>query len=162
MIERCEWLPDLVMFRGNWEEYVAILYRFFKADFVESKPIFQNKRVGYLRDPIFQEKEFTFWHCTSEGEDEELRTPDFRRCERIRWPKPIIEHSNDPSVRCWRNKRGSDIRVLLWFYEENYLVVLTERKTYAILWTTYYIEENNRKKKLLKEYESYQEGLKNG
>lgn len=34
-------------------------------------------------------KEATFWHMIQEGRIEEDRTPDIRRCERIRWPKPI-------------------------------------------------------------------------
>jgi hypothetical protein len=158
MTDSCEWLPDLVLleqYGGDWETYIEAVYQYLKQDFVDSRPMFEEKNVGLQREPLFQEKEYSFWHCTSEGEEEEARTPDIRRCERIRWPRPIIEHPTDRLVRCWRNKRKSEKRVLFWFYEEDYLVIIAARKNYFLLRTAYLVTYKHTKEKLMKEYEEY-------
>lgn len=157
----CDWIPSLVFLQeygGDWGKYIEVVYNYFKMDFIDSKPKLKNKRIGIMRNPLYQQKEFTFWHCTSEGDIEDERLPDLRRCERIRWPRPIIEHSTDNLVRCWRNKRGSEKRILLWFYDEDYLVVLAERKNYLVLWTAYLVIYDHTKGKLLKEYEESKKG----
>jgi len=155
------WLPDLVLLaqhHDNWEDYIAAVYQYFKTDFIDSKPQFENRDVGLKRYPLFQGKESAFWHCTSEGEDEEQRTPNIRRCERIRWPRPVIEHSSEAEIRCWRNKRGSDKRIVLWFYTHDYVVILADRGDYVLLWTTYLVTYPHTKVKLLKEYEESKNG----
>jgi hypothetical protein len=91
----------------------------------------------------------------SRGETEEERVPDFRRCERIRWPKPIIEHAGDPAIRVWRNERRGGERVCLWFVQESYLVVLAERGEYVLFLTAYLVEQQHRQRKLQKECEEY-------
>lgn len=88
------WLPDLVLFEdfdGDWGKYLDVIYAYFKKDFADSQPVFRGKRLGLKRHPLSQGKEATFWHMISEGENEDERLPDLRRCERIRWPKPTIE-----------------------------------------------------------------------
>ena len=162
MTSSCDWLPALVLleqYGGEWERYIEAVYRYFREDFIDSRPKFENRNVGLKRYPLFQQKECTFWHCTSEGEEEEERPPDIRRCERIRWPRPIIEHSTDKLVRCWRNKRGSEKRILLWFCEDDYLVVLADRGNYVLLWTAYLVTYNHTREKLIREYEEFQKRL---
>ncbi|MDD4874621.1 MAG: hypothetical protein PHE15_06595 [Dehalococcoidales bacterium] len=156
-----DWLPAFVLleqYEGDWERYIEAVYQYFKTDFIDSKPQFEDRRVGLKRYPLYQQKESAFWHCTSEGEEEQERIPDIRRCERIRWPRPIIEHSNDKAVRCWHNKRGAEKRILLWFYKKDYLVVLADRDTYVILWTAYPVIYQHAREKLMKEYEEYKNG----
>ena len=156
-----DWLPALLLleqYEGDWERYIEAVYQYFKTDFIDSKPQFENKSVGLKRYPLFKQKEYTFWHCTSEGEEEQERIPDIRRCERIRWPRPIIEHCDYKAIRCWCNKRSSDKRILLWFYQEDYLVVLADRKKYVLLWTAYPVIYEHTKEKLMKEYEDYKNG----
>jgi hypothetical protein len=153
-----DWLPPLVLFedsRGDWEAYLAMLYAWFKQDFVDSKPEFQGRRLGLKRHPLTRGKEATFWHFIQEGEVEEDRTPDFRRCERIRWPKPIIEHDPEPSIKIWRNKRGSEERVCLWLEHESYLVILADRGTYILPWTAYPVEKPHQQRKLQREFQEY-------
>lgn len=152
------WLPALVLleqYGGEWDKYIEAVYQYFKADFIDSSPQFENRNVKLKRYPLFQNKEYTFWHVTSEGEKEEERTPDIRRCERIRWPRPIIEHCTHTSVRCWQNKRGQDKRLILWFHESDYVVVLADRKKYVLLWTAYLVTYNHTREKLQKEYEEF-------
>ena len=153
-----DWLPYLVYmedYDGNWKSYLEAIYAFFKKDFVESKPCFQGRRLSLKRYPLSQGKEATFWHMISEGNDEENRTPDFRRCERIRWPRPIIENDQDKAVKWWRNKRGREKRICLWLEDEEYLVVLADRSKYILPWTAYMVTRPHQKRKLEKEYKRF-------
>jgi hypothetical protein len=153
-----DWLPTLVLFEtygGNWDHYLTALYDFFKKDFIDNKPFFRGVRLALKRHPVIQGKEATFWHLISEGKGEEERLPDLRRCERIRWPKPIIEHSDEATIKVWGNERKGEKRVCLWLEQEEYLVVLAERRGYILLWTAYLVKEKHRKVKLQKEYETY-------
>ena len=158
MTERPDWLPPLVLLNdhgGDWHAYLEAIYGWFRRDFVDSKPTFQGRRLGLKRRPLSQGKEATFWHMTSEGSTEEDRTPDFRRCERIRWPRPVIEHDTDARVKVWRNQRGREERVCLWVEQESYLVILADRGDYILPWTAYLVERPHQQRKLLKEYEDY-------
>lgn len=152
------WLPPLVLFNdygGNWDVYLDVIYDWFKQDFIDSKPVFQGRRLGLKRHPMTHGKEATFWHMIQEGDVEDDRTPDFRRCERIRWPRPVIEHNDDSAIKIWRNQRGNEVRVCLWFAQENYLVILADRGDYILPWTAYLVEQPHRQRKLQREYEEY-------
>jgi hypothetical protein len=158
MSESLDWLPPLVLFSdfdGDWERYLDALYAWFKLDFIDSKPAFEGRRLGLKRHPMTLGKEATFWHMIQEGKVEDERIPDFRRCERIRWPKPIIERNSDPLIKVWRNKRGREERVCLWLEQENYLVILADRGEYILPWTAYLVERPHQQRKLQKEYEGY-------
>jgi hypothetical protein len=72
------------------------------------------------------DKEATFWHFISEGQTEEERVSDLRRCERVRWPKPVIENSTDSKIKYWKNTRKGEPRICLWLECEDYVVL--ERK----------------------------------
>ena len=162
MSKTTAWLPPLVLFNtygGDWQAYLDAIYAWFKQDFIDSKPVFQGRRLGLKRLPITHGKEATFWHMVQEGPIEDERTPDFRRCERIRWPRPIIENDADPAIKVWRNRRGSEKRVCLWFVRENYLVILADRGDYILPWTAYPVEQPHRQRKLEKEYAVYCQGL---
>ena len=93
-----EWLPALILFtdykghsKGQWPAYIDAVYSAYCEDFVNCRPRFQGQNVYSRFHPAYDDKGATFWHLVSEGKQEEERTPDFRRCERIRWPKPMIE-----------------------------------------------------------------------
>ena len=153
-----DWLPPLVLladYNGDWDQYVEALYAYFTRDFVDSKPLFRGARLALKRHPLIKGKEATFWHLISEGLYEEERLPDLRRCERIRWPRPIIEHCNDREIKVWENVKQGERRVCLWLEDKEYLVVLAERRGYTLLWTAYPVTEAHRQKKLRKEYADY-------
>lgn len=152
------WLPPLVRFEdfnGDWERYLEALYAWFKRDFIDSTPLFQNRRLGLKRHPLTHGKEATFWHFIQEGAVEDERTPDLRRCERIRWPRPVIEHSDDPEIKFWCNERRGEKRVCLWFVRENYLVILADREEYILPWTAYLVDQPHRIRKLQKEHDAW-------
>ena len=150
-----DWLPDLVLFQeygGDWNAYLDAIYAYFEQDFVHSKPEFRGRRLGLKRHPEYEGKYATFWHMTSEGSKEEERTPDFRRCERIRWPKPIIENDSDPAIKIWAEKRNGNNRIHIWYEDEGYLVVLDDRGDYILPWTAFYIEYENQRVKYTKRW----------
>jgi hypothetical protein len=91
----------------------------------------------------------------STGEVEADRLPDLRRCERIRWPKPIIENETSSEVRVWEEERKGETRIHLWLYSLGYLVILNQRNGYLLPWTAYYVEYDHERNKLDKRWERY-------
>ena len=93
------------------------------------------------------------------GNVEDERIPDFRRMERIAWPKPIIDDSQHQYLKVWRNIRrglgGTKERILILHEKEGYLVVLDDRGDYILPWTAYYLRSPKEVGKKLKEYEDY-------
>ena len=149
------WLPpleELNNYGGDWKRYEAALYQFFRDDFVTSTPTFRARRVGLKRYPMTDGKEATYWHCISEGKSEADRTPDLRRCERIRWPRPCIEHETELMV--WIEDRNGEDRVHLFLEPEGYVIVLAARNGYFTLWTTFYVEYPHQRRKFIRRFES--------
>ena len=151
-----DWLPPLMEFNdyaGDWNAYLDAIYAAFRKDFVTYKPSFRGRRLGLKRHPEYDGKEATFWHMTSEGSVEDERIPDFRRCERIRWPRPLIEHEAESEVLVWTESRGAnDDRIHIYLPDERYLVVLADRGSYILPWTAFYIEHENGHRKYLQRH----------
>jgi hypothetical protein len=102
-------LPDKILlenFNGDWDQFENAVYEVFCKDFVYSQPIYNVTKLGLKKHPLKDGKEYTFWHFISSGEDEQNRLPDIERMERISWPKPIIESSEDSNILVWQNKRN--------------------------------------------------------
>jgi hypothetical protein len=158
MNKEISWLPGLVYFEGyngNWEKYLEAIYNFFSKDFVEDVPVYQGRKLALKRHPMYDGKEATFWHIISEGKAENDRTPDLKRCERIRWPRPVIENCNDKEIKIWENSRDHEARVCILLDSANYLVVIARRREYDLFWAAYPITWPHHKRKLIKEYEAY-------
>lgn len=152
------WLPDLLLlddYKGDWGRYVEAVYECFKRDFVLERPVFRGSSLAVKRHPQIDGKEATFWHIVSEGLVEEERTPDLRRCERVRWPRAIIEHCDESCIKTWENTRRNERRILLWLEDSEYLVVLADRKDYVLFWTSYAVTQGHTKRKLQTEYEAW-------
>lgn len=163
MTSQAGWLPPLILlgsFGGDWDRYFADVYEGFLRNHVRYSPRFRGQELRLKRHPVIEGKEATFWHLISEGMREEERIPDIRRCERILWPRQIMEHADDPTVMVWENRRGTETRTLLWLEEEDYLVVLAERGGYKLLWTAYLVPQAHRRAKLRKEHENYMRARK--
>jgi hypothetical protein len=159
-----QWLPALILMRdfgGDWKAYMEALYCAFAEDFLTSPPQWVGKKVGLKRHPISQGKEATFWHFISEGKIEAERTPDLRRCERIRWPRPTMEAFTDQRpvteapVVWWKNERRGEERYLLALPDFSYLVVVADRGNYVLPWTQYCVEHAHQREKYRKEYNAY-------
>jgi hypothetical protein len=131
---------------------VEALYRIFRRDFVENAPTFPGRRWAMKRHPEYQGKEATFWHIISEGEDEAERVPDIRRCERIAWPRCIIDACATNNVRLWKQERRGETRVAIATADFGYLVVLADRGSYIMLWTAFVVERAHQRRKYEREY----------
>ena len=140
---------------GDWDAYLEAVYAAFVSDFVTNPPPpFDGKRVGLKRHPRFKDKEATFWHFVSEGRAEEERLPDLRRCERIRWPRAMIDAVNSGRVAGWKNKREGEERYVLALPDFSYVVVLADRGGYVLPWTAYSVEYEHRRRRLRMEHEA--------
>ena len=130
--------PELFQFSGDWEAYGEALYEIFQNTLLNKILLFQGLRVGIRRLPEYKDKHFAFWHLISEGEKEEERTPDFRRCERLAWVSWVIQNcDNCAEISWWENTRNSEKNIVIWYEKENYAVILARRKDYFLLKTAY-------------------------
>ena len=153
MTARPTWLPSLVEladYGGDWPAYEAALYGYFRADFVAHLTRFRTWPVQLKRMPLFENKEASYWHCISEGKNEAERIPDMRRCERIRWPRPCIEHETE--LKVWTEQRNGEDRIHLWLESEGYVVVLAVRRTYLVLWTTFFVKHAHERAKFARRH----------
>ena len=161
MSEHYDWLPDFESFgihNGDWDRYLNVLYHVFEVDFIRTRPQFRGRPFRLKRHPETDNKASTFWHLISEddGSGEEAdRIPDLRRCERIRWPRPGIENCDAEGVRVWPELRGKDLRIHIYLEHEAYLIVLSDRREYLLLWTAYCVERSHQQEKLLRKYEAW-------
>lgn len=153
MNEGPHWLPDLLCLQdygGRWEDYVEAIYAVFCRDFIDSQPEFRGRLVYCQPKPVYDGKEAGFWHCIEQRREHERRTPSLRRCERVGWPRAIIEHANDPSVQTWSLRRRRDERTYLW-YDEEYLVALGDRRKGWQLITAFPTDRPHTRQKLRNE-----------
>src|SRR3989344_7832332 len=95
------WIGSLITLTecdGDSEKYIAKLFEIFKKDFIDSRPTFNGKPVLFDKK-LDGDKPNTFVHITTETDPAtNQRILSVRRCERIGWIKPIIEHSTDPAI----------------------------------------------------------------
>jgi hypothetical protein len=145
-------LLTLDQFGGGWTEYIEAVYAIFVRDFVNQPPTFRGRRFAMKRHPEFQGKEATFWHVTSEGMIEAERIPDLRRCERIHWPRQLVDAVDSDRVKCWTNTRGRDQRIVIALPDFSYVVILADRGDFVLLWTAYPVELGHRRDKFRREY----------
>lgn len=155
------WLPPrilLAQFGGDWGRFIEEIYAHFQQDFVAEFDAgqlrFEGTPLSLRRHPMVRGKEASFWHLVTTGDIEEERTPDLRRCERIRWARAVIDNIGDPAIKRWENTRDGNTNICLWLECENYLVVLGKRNNYVLLLTAYVAEEH-RKRRLKREYEEF-------
>jgi len=145
-------LPDLILYNGSWDKYEETLYSVFKKDFIDNQPNLKKYKIFIIIEPKFKEKEWSFWHITSEGDVESKRTQDFRKCEKIGWIKPIIESYPHQDIKAWRTKEKGRIKICLCYGNWEYLIVLKRIKKGFLLITAYPVEYSNTKRKLKKQY----------
>ena len=147
------WLPPLVLleeYNGSWDVYLDAVYGHFRTDFLCSRLCFRNVRVGLKRHPVVRDKEATFWHFISEGKVEADRTINLRRCERIRWPRQMLEQETALQLPVWTQERKGKPRIVIALPDFSYIFVLDERTTetgdhYYLPWTTIYVEYERRR-----------------
>lgn len=154
----CDSFPDLISLAdcgSDWSVYEDELYRIYMEDVVRAGHRFRGRRVSCQFRPEVNGKGFAFWHLITEGDAEEERMPDLRRCERIRFVGWILRNAEtDDRIRWWRNRRGKRVHVVLWLWEQDFAVVLAERENYYLLKTAYVVA-SNRARSFEREWRAY-------
>lgn len=159
-----EFGPGLNDFGGSWDELKEASYDTYYADFYDTKPTWPvaDVRFAIKRHPETENKCGTFWHIVTEGESESERTVALDRCERIGWPRQILDGfaaiypaQGSADVVWWKNERAREPRYLIALADFSYVVVVADRGTYVILWTAYPVEQPHRRRKLEREYLAY-------
>ena len=154
-----DWLPPLVRLEdhgGDWGRYEEALYEVFCADFIRSRPSVHGERVAWRRHPMVNGRESTFWHLISRGPVEARRVRNERRCERIRWPRFLIDAYPHPRLRSWRNRRGRGWNLVIALEDFSYAVVLGIRRDYMLLITAYFVGKERERRTLRRQYQNAQ------
>lgn len=163
MTSRPPWLPEELRYadyEGDWNKFLEAVYGIFERDFKSSCPEYEGFPLVY-DSRLEARKEMAFWHLIQRHDCRaQDRIPDLRRCERIPWPKPIIEHPTDKAVSVWKNARKKrnrrfQTRVLLWLEKLDYIVILAERPREMVLITAYCTDIKSQREKLIKERDKY-------
>lgn len=159
------WIPAKEYYADadSYQAYEEYIYTIFKTDFIESSPIYNNAIVDIRRSPYDKNKEDGFWHIICKDyKTKKPRQPDFRRMERIRFARGIIENYKCgdeciecPGVKVWKEPYKNIHRIHFLLEEERYMAIIEPRGTYYILVTAFYIEEEPYLIKQLNQYEKF-------
>lgn len=167
-----EWLPEMAPVNPWTEATYDMLYEIFCRDIRDSNLKYSGHGVWIFRD-LEDGKEAIFWHLTSRKEkakkiprrkrkffpaDQEViqpeRLPDMRRCERLPWIKPLIEHPADPEVLAWDYDEGDrTVKTYVWIREYDFVVILKKfpdgRRR---LITSFYVDSQYKKNDFTRKY----------
>jgi len=83
-----------------------------------------------------------------------------RRCERIRWVRPLIEEANKrPDILIWKQLRQGKTNIAISLDDFSYIVFLGERNgdsgKYLIPLTAYAVEREYKRLKYRREHQDY-------
>lgn len=144
--------PDLFPFPRNvdeWEQYLDQIYETYLDTLIRPGLTLWEKPLRARFNPPYKEKHFGFWHLISEGENEEDRTPDPRRCERIAWVRWVIDNADEDGVLCWERavttRKGLRTRWTLWARAYDFVVVVEERPNYILLITAFQVKPHRKR-----------------
>ena len=153
-----DWLPKKILetIFATLADFLSAVEESYKDDFVRSEVFYNNIPVKRKKFPLRHNGEdASFWHMTTTGSGEDNRKRSIERCQRIKWPKAIIQHCEDSLVNVWTEEK----RILFHFKlseidptEKDYLVILDSRGKYLVLWTAYPIDWEHSRRKLLKRF----------
>lgn len=171
MLNLVNWLPaplDYNPYRGREADFIEAAYQVFCTDFLQTPLRCNGKTVVINNVRTYLDREETFWHLIStESGTTGNRLPDYERCERLPWIRPIIEQIGQKSeILVWKNtrrkKRGrskkKSVHTPVLFNDTQYphLIILEEKKNVCMLLTSYHIPPKSHKyKKLVDEYQAY-------
>ncbi len=92
---------------------------------------------------------------TSENNKTGIRTFDVERCRRIIWIKPLIENIHQREIQYWTKPFRKEVRIMIWFEIEDYLVVIKENQSDLSFITAYIVTYGSRRRKLRMERDKY-------
>ena len=130
MINKPDWLPEVLNLDGEWEDVLERIYAVFEADFINGKPRFEGMPVWWNRAKDFGWGfEEGFWHLISEKDKKTKdRIPDFGRAKRLPWCAPLLTNSGDSAVTVFEYREASGkVRTYVWLVDLDYLVILEKQ-----------------------------------
>lgn len=161
MTKKPSWLPDIISFsdyNSDWKKYLEKLFKIFKKDFINSKPLYNSKPV------LFDNRQINgypacFWHLITEEKTKDYdriseENVSLSRCERVCWIKPIIENHSDNIVSVWKNRRKRKTNTIFLLENFDYIIILTNVKNRFYLLTAYCIH-SYRKEQIINERDRY-------
>ncbi|MFO7738102.1 MAG: hypothetical protein R6V46_06515 [Desulfatiglandaceae bacterium] len=155
-----EWLPEKALVSPWTLNTYEVLYEIFCRDIRDYALRYKGNDVWIFRD-MEDGKETVFWHLTTREtkparvprrkrrfysavqlREERERLPDLRRCERLPWVRPLIEHPSDPEVLAWDYEEGDrTIKTYVWIKDYCFVAIM---KRYADqkrrLITSFYVD----------------------
>ncbi|MDR6938681.1 hypothetical protein [Arcanobacterium hippocoleae] len=146
------------------DNYIEGLYQLFLSDLITRPLAWKNNgsTVSLRRHPEIEGRHAVFWHIISGGTGAEMtRQIEHQRCIRIHWIRLLVEIFNEEfpqetQIRWWIDeKRSSRHRYVITRPEFDYIVVIEQRDSYALLVTAYYAEQEHRRRKLKREHDDF-------
>ena len=168
-----DWLPDPILFEGDWDSFVRVLYVIFESDFKHGHPWYQNCPIWHDRRVEHGDRygyEEGFWHLVTRDEwvwnpatrrKEKNRLPELKRAARLPWAKPTIDNDFMPEVLTWNfeqdTRRGMVIRSYIWLKEHDFVVILERqakrRGDIFMLITSFHVDHGGKRIDLESRYE---------
>ena len=157
-IEQCE--------NESTADYHDRAYKVFKEEILDSKLMFNGKEVRIREHPMIDNKVQSFFHIISEENKKGLKIRLYKS-DRVRMIPYISEmiknytecqicNDNCSKIKVWSAPfQGKQQRTKIFFEDEDYIVILEERKDYYLLISAYVVDRLDRKTDLLKEYNKY-------
>jgi hypothetical protein len=149
------WLPEMLCVSPWTGGTFDALYEVFERDFKHSQAGYDGLAVWFFRD-MEDGREVIFWHLTSrKDKDSGDRLPDLRRCERLCWGRPMLDHAKEPEILAWDYEEDDgDTNTYVWLKDHDFLVLMKKMKdgTRRLL-TSFWVEYDNYRRKLMKKYD---------
>ncbi|QQG66984.1 hypothetical protein HP555_07335 [Desulfobulbus oligotrophicus] len=96
-----------------------------------------------------------FYSAQHEDSKQE-RLPDPRRCERLPWVKPLIEHPTEPEVLTWDYEEGDKtIKTYVWIKNSDFVVIMKKfpDNTRRLI-TSFYVDNTYKRNDFDKKYKN--------
>jgi len=162
------WLPDMICVDGDFKQILSRLYNIFHSDFIEKTPHLGSMEVWHNREvKPGQTYEEIFWHLIErDPNNQENRSFDPRRAERLPWCAPTLNNSQQPQVKYWIcNEHGKQM-CYVWLEDYDYVVILEKRtlppkvisgtekpvRIVAFLKTAYHVDGESRRRCFRRKY----------
>lgn len=156
------WLPqplNFIDYGSNQGRITAAAYAIFKNDFIDSSPECFGKKVIPNPNLMPDGSEECFWHLISQ-EHRNNRVFMVNRCERINWPRSIIENIDHQDVISWKTRHKGkksgkkDWRLKIALRDFSYIIILREQSKYYVLITAYPVDYPHNIMTLYYEYQN--------
>ncbi len=166
------WLPELTTVSPWTDATYEILYEIFCRDIRDHNLRYTGHSV-WIFPNIEDRKELIFWHLTTRNVKPKMiprrkrkfypesqtdikpeRLPDLRRCERLVWVKPLIEHLSEPEVLAWDYEEGDrTIKTYIWIKDYDFVVILKKYPNEnRRLITSFYVDRPSKREDFKRKY----------